>query len=67
VRSLFAGVAVVSLILLGGIAALPATLLGFAVATHRPASAHPLDTPRGLLTTLLVAATLGWLLVMIRS
>ena len=65
IRSLLAGATVVSLALLGGILALPATLLGVAVLTRRPASTHPLDMPSGLLVVLCVAATLGAVLALI--
>jgi len=60
-RSLFAGAGIVSLMLLGGPLALPATLFGLMVAMRRgnAGAAHPLDTPLGLLTVLCVAATLG--------
>jgi len=71
-RSLLAGVGMVSLILLGGQLALPATLFGLAVIARRDTSSraaavpsHPLDTPVGLLTVLCVGATLGAALTMI--
>ena len=63
-RSLLAGTAVISLTLLGGLLALPATLLGLAVVTRRQSSAHPLDTPVGLLAVLGIAAALGAMLAM---
>lgn len=64
-RSLLAGVAGVSLPLLGGMAALPATLWGLLVVTRRPASTHPLDGPIGMLATVAIAASLGaWLALM---
>jgi hypothetical protein len=61
-RSLMMSAAVLSLTLLGGAVALPATLLGLVVVTRRQRSPHPLDTPRGILVVLCVAATLGMLL-----
>jgi uncharacterized protein DUF3307 len=71
-RSLLVGAGVVSLALLGGPLALPATLLGLVVVARRrilaygPAEPpHPLDTPVGILTVLCVAATLGAALTMI--
>jgi hypothetical protein len=66
-RSLLAGVGVVSLMLLGGPLALPATLFGLIVTARRKVTlpAHPLDTPIGLLTVLCVAASLGAVLKMI--
>jgi hypothetical protein len=62
VRSLVAGALVVSLTLYAGAVALPATLLGLAVAARRPLSAHPLDSATGLLVVMGVAALLGVLL-----
>jgi hypothetical protein len=70
-RSLLAGVGIVSLTLFGGPLALPATLFGLVVIVRRGADgqaarpAHPLDTPVGLLTILCVAAALGAALTMI--
>jgi Protein of unknown function (DUF3307) len=70
-RSLLVGAGTVSLALLGGAIALPATLLGLLVvarrggATSTTLAAHPLETPLGLLTVLCVAATLGVGLLMI--
>jgi len=61
-RSLVAAAAVLSLTLFAGPLALPATLVGYAVAARRPASAHPLDRPSGVLVVLLGAALLGALL-----
>ena len=62
-RSLLAGSALVSLMVIGGWLTLPATLLGLMFAVRRgqvgAAAAHPLDTPVGVLTVLCVAATLG--------
>ena len=46
-RSLLAGVVIVSLTLFGGLLALPATLMGAALIVRHPRSAHPLDTPAG--------------------
>lgn len=63
-RSLMMSATVLSLTLLGGMIALPATLLGLVVVTRRQISPHPLDTPRGILVVLCVAATLGMLLAM---
>lgn len=63
-RSLVAGALVVSLALLAGVLALPATLLGLVVVARRPISAHPLDMPAGLLLVLCVAAALGVALTM---
>jgi hypothetical protein len=62
VRSLLAGVSVVSLTLFGGVLALPATLIGAAVAARRPQSAHPLDMPTGMLAVICVSAALGTVL-----
>ena len=72
-RSLLVGASAVSLALIGGALALPATLLGLMVAARRLGmataganlAAHPLETPLGLLTVLCVAATLGVGLAMI--
>jgi hypothetical protein len=66
-RSLLVGAGAVSLALIGGALALPATLLGLLVAARRGRmtttganlAAHPLETPLGLLTVLCVAAALG--------
>jgi hypothetical protein len=58
-RSLLASAAVVSLMLYAGTIALPAMLLGFAVAARRPRSAHPLDSATGVLTVMAMAAMLG--------
>jgi Protein of unknown function (DUF3307) len=73
-RSLLVGAGAVSLALIGGALALPATLLGLAIVTRRKGvsaegtnlAAHPLETPLGLLTVLSVAAILGVGLAMIR-
>jgi hypothetical protein len=72
-RSLLVGAGAVSLALIGGALALPATLLGLLVAARRRRvttaganlAAHPLETPLGLLTVLCVAAALGAGLAMI--
>jgi hypothetical protein len=70
-RSLLAGAGVVSITLLAGPLALPATLFGLMMTVRRGDArgaalpAHPLDTPVGLLTVLCVAATLGAALKMI--
>lgn len=58
-RSFVAGTAITSLALFGGSLALPATLIGLAVATQRPRSLHPLDRPLGLMVVACVAALLG--------
>jgi hypothetical protein len=58
-RSLLAGVAVVSLTLFGGLLALPAALIGAVVVARHPRSAHPLDMPAGLLAVLCVGAAVG--------
>lgn len=63
-RSLLIAVVVISLALFAGPLALPATLVGLVVVTRRPASAHPLDTPGGLLAVLMIAALLGAILSM---
>jgi hypothetical protein len=55
-RSMAACAAVVTLMLLGGAFALPATLVGLACLARHPRSSHPLDTPSGLLAALSVAA-----------
>lgn len=54
-RSMAACAAVVTLMLLGGVLALPATLVGLACLARHPRSSHPLDTPSGLLAVLSVA------------
>jgi hypothetical protein len=64
-RSLVAAVAVLTLTLLASPVALPVTLAGLAVAARRPASAHPLDGPRGLLAVAIVAAVAGTLLALL--
>jgi Protein of unknown function (DUF3307) len=72
-RSLLVGAGAVSLAVIGGALALPATLLGLLVAARRRRvttaganlAAHPLETPLGLLTVLCVAAALGAGLAMI--
>ena len=66
-RSLLAGGGVVSLMLLGGPLALPATLLGLIMGARRKATmpVHPLESPVGFLTVLCVAASLGAVLKMI--
>lgn len=64
-RSFIASAIVVSLVLSGSVLALPPILLGLAVVMRYPASAHPLDMPFGLLTTLSIAATLASLLVVV--
>jgi uncharacterized protein DUF3307 len=66
IRSILAGALMISMTLIGGLLALPATLFGVAVATRYPRSAHPLDTPAGLLAVLCIAATLGVILAVLR-
>jgi hypothetical protein len=63
-RSLLASSAVLVLTLVGGLVALPATLLGLAMVVRRPLSTHPLDMPAGLLVVLCFAAALGMVLAM---
>jgi hypothetical protein len=65
IRSLLTGAGGISLALLGGPLALPATLFGLVVVARRPRSAHPLDTPVGFLTVLCVASALGAALAMV--
>lgn len=62
VRSLAAASLVLSIALFAGPFALPLTLVGLTIAFRRPASAHPLDAPQGLLAITLVAALTGALL-----
>jgi hypothetical protein len=61
-RALGEATVLLALVLMAGALALPATLLGLVVVLRRPASAHPLDSPRGVLAVLcgtaLVAAAL---------
>lgn len=61
-RSLVAALAVLTLALMAGQAALPLTLAGLALAARRPASPHPLDGQAGLLAVAIVAAATGALL-----
>ncbi|HEX9374485.1 MAG TPA: DUF3307 domain-containing protein [Roseiflexaceae bacterium] len=65
-RSVLAGMAVVSLTLFGGLLALPATLIGVTLIARHPRSAHPLDMPAGMLAVLCVGATLGTVLSLVR-
>jgi len=65
IRSLLTGAGGISLALLGGPLALPATLFGLVVVARRPRSAPPLDTPVGFLTVLCVASALGAALAMV--
>jgi hypothetical protein len=67
IRSLFAGIGVVSLALFGGPLALPATLLGVVVFVRRPRSTHPLDTPIGFMSVLCIGAVLGAVLGLIHA
>lgn len=64
IRSLLASAGVVSLMLLAGVLALPATLLGLVVVARHPLSPHPLDRPAGLLMVVSVAAALGAVLAL---
>jgi hypothetical protein len=64
-RCLVAGFGVVSLMLVSGVLALPAALVGLTVATRWPFSIHPLDAPAGMLTVISVAASLGAILLML--
>ncbi len=66
IRCLLAGSAVVSLSLIGGVVALPATLFGLAMVSRRPFSVHPLDTSYGLIAVLCVAGMMGTLLAIMR-
>jgi hypothetical protein len=66
IRSFVAGIGVVSLMLIGGALALPAALLGVAVAARKPFSGHPLDAPTGMLAVMTVAAALGAVMLLIR-
>jgi hypothetical protein len=63
-RSLLAGAMIVSLTLFGGLLAVPATLIGATLIVRHPRSAHPLDTPAGMLAVLCVGAAVGTMLVM---
>lgn len=63
-RSLVAALAVLTLALVAGPAALPLTLAGLALAARRPASPHPLDGPAGLVAVAIVAASTGALLAL---
>lgn len=65
-RTFLASTAVISLTLAAGMAALPATLIGYAVVARYPASQHPLDTPFGMFIVLSIATTLGAILLMLR-
>ncbi len=64
-RCLVAGFGVVSLMLVSGVLALPAALVGLTVATRKPFSRHPLDAPTGMLTVIIVAASLGAILLIL--
>jgi hypothetical protein len=66
VRSLAAGIAVVTLTLFGGLIALPATLLGIMVIARHPRSSHPLDLPAGMLAVLCIGAAVGTALTLVR-
>jgi len=65
-RSLVAGIAVVTLTLFGGLIALPATLIGIMVIARHPRSAHPLDLPAGMLAVLCIGAAVGTALTLVR-
>jgi hypothetical protein len=64
-RSLVAAVAVLTLALLAGPAALPVTLAGIAVAVRLPGSGHPLEAPAGLYAVTIAAAATGAALSMV--
>lgn len=64
-RSMLAGVAVVSLALFGGLLALPTTLAGTLVLARHPRSSHPLDLPSGLIAVVGVGALVGAALALI--
>lgn len=65
-RSILAGVSVVSLTIFGGLIALPATLLGMIVLARHPRSNHPLDLPAGMRAVVCVSATVGAVLALMR-
>jgi hypothetical protein len=65
-RSLVAGIAIVTLTLFGGLLALPATLLGIILIARRPRSPHPLDLPAGMLAVVGVGAAVGTALTLVR-
>lgn len=65
-RSLLAAGLVLSLSLFATPLALPAALAGVVAASQRPASRHPLDSPLGLIAVLIIAASLGAALTMVR-
>ncbi|NTV63336.1 MAG: hypothetical protein HGA65_07335 [Oscillochloris sp.] len=65
-RSLLAAGVVLSLSLFATPLALPAALASVVVASRRPASRHPLDSPTGLIAVLIIAASLGAALTMIQ-
>ncbi|NJM07209.1 DUF3307 domain-containing protein [Candidatus Gracilibacteria bacterium] len=58
-RSLFVGVGALSLVLFGGALALPLTLLGLVIIVQQTTVLHPLDSLRGRITLLTIAATIG--------
>jgi hypothetical protein len=64
IRSVLAGVAIVSLTLFGGLLALPATLAGVMLIARHPRSTHPLDMPAGMLAVLCVGAAMGTVLAL---
>lgn len=63
-RSVLAGISVVSITVFGGLVAFPATLMGMVVLARHPQSNHPLDMPAGMLTVLAVGASMGTLLAL---
>lgn len=65
IRSLLAGISVVSLTLFGGLLALPATLIGAVVMARHPRSDHPLDMPSGMIAVICIAAGLGTVLALL--
>jgi hypothetical protein len=64
-RCLLVATVVFALALFGGPLAMPFALAGIAAAASRPASAHPLDAPLGLLVVALGAASVGTLLALL--
>jgi hypothetical protein len=62
-RCLVVGAALLTLVQMNSMLALPAALVGLTLVARRPISEHPLDRPAGLLTVASGAALLGVLLV----
>jgi hypothetical protein len=58
-RCLFVGAGVLTLVLFGGMFALPITLLGLVLIVQQTATMHPLDSLRGRIALLAIAATIG--------